>query len=212
MRWKCSKVRRALTTGGDTRDIQRRSLAVRAEDVMRNMRASVLVQYTELLRRYCNNSHNKKRSSFFPCGERRSAGMRKQRDGTRVNQFAQRCINFVASSRRRRPTRPYYDANLHLTRPARRCATVSKKRLELKEMWPLRAKRALPLTVAYRIYAELFLPETLPGSNLNAERFQNGGRSLTMATEKRGELERGTCRSRKNAAGTQNVNEVEIIR
>lgn len=56
--------RHALTTGGDTCEIERRSFGVRAEDVMGNMRPSVFVQYAKLLRRYCNNFRNKKLSAF----------------------------------------------------------------------------------------------------------------------------------------------------
>lgn len=55
---------RALTTGGDTCEIERRSFGVRAEDVMGNMRPAVFVQYAKLLRRYCNNFRNKKLSAF----------------------------------------------------------------------------------------------------------------------------------------------------
>lgn len=54
-----ASARHALTTGGDAREIERRSFAVRAEDVMGNMRPSVFVQYAKLLRRYCNNFRNK---------------------------------------------------------------------------------------------------------------------------------------------------------
>lgn len=56
--------RHALTTGGDTCEIERCSFGVRAEDVMGNMRPSVFVQYAKLLRRYCNNFRNKKLSAF----------------------------------------------------------------------------------------------------------------------------------------------------
>lgn len=59
-----ASARHALTTGGDTREIERRSFGVRAEDVMGNMRPSVFVQYAKLLRRYCNNFRNKKLSAF----------------------------------------------------------------------------------------------------------------------------------------------------
>lgn len=60
-----ASTRHALTTGSDTRDIDRRSLAVRAKDVMGNMTA-VLEQYDKLLRRYCNNFHNKKLRHALP--------------------------------------------------------------------------------------------------------------------------------------------------
>lgn len=71
--------RHALTTGGDTREIERRSFAVRAEDVMGNMRPSVFVQYAKLLRRYCNNFRNKKLSPHSlpfirDVGEREQSG------------------------------------------------------------------------------------------------------------------------------------------
>lgn len=98
-----ASTRHALTTGGDTRDIDRRSLAVRAKDVMGNMKA-VVEQYDKLLRRYCNNFHNKKLRAFFllfgVSGNANNEGAREM--GRGMTQFAQQCINSIVSPKKTR--------------------------------------------------------------------------------------------------------------
>ena len=53
-----------LTTSSDAGNIQRGTLAVRAEHVIGYMRSSVFVQYAKLLRRYCNNFAQSSSSSL----------------------------------------------------------------------------------------------------------------------------------------------------